>query len=66
MALPHQVGLSITYDGTATKASDSAASGSAGSSSTAGGGTHTVVPGDTLWALLRRTRCPDTSPKSTL
>ena len=54
MALPHQVGLSITYDGTATKASDSAASGSAGSSSTAGGGTHTVVPGDTLWDLARK------------
>lgn len=50
MALPHQVGLTIIYDGT-TQASKNAASNSAGGSQ---GGTYTVVAGDTLWAIAKK------------
>ena len=46
MALPHQVGLDIEYDGTVKQVETK------GSSS--GGGTHTVVSGDTLWALAKK------------
>ena len=46
MALPHQVGLKIEYDGTVKK--------SAAQSGGAGGGTYTVVAGDTLWAIAKK------------
>lgn len=51
MALPHQVGLSISYDGTVQQAqtTQSTSGGSGGS-----GGTHTVVAGDTLWAIAKK------------
>lgn len=48
MALPRQVGLSITYDGTVqetvTETSESSASAT----------TYTVVSGDTLWAIAKK------------
>lgn len=47
MALPHQVGLSITYDGTTQQTVTVTNS----SSSSA---THTVVNGDTLWAIAKK------------
>ena len=50
MALPHQVGLTITYDGT-TQDSKNTVSSSAGGTA---GGTYTVVAGDTLWAIAKR------------
>lgn len=48
MALPRNVQISISYDGTATQ--------SITSTSTSGGGstTYTVVSGDTLWAIAKR------------
>ena len=46
MALPHQVGLTISYDGTAKKTVTETVSG--------GSGTYTVVSGDTLWAIAKR------------
>lgn len=46
MALPHQVGLEIEYDGTVKETVSKSSSG--------GGCTHTVVSGDTLWALAKR------------
>lgn len=51
MALPRQVGLTIRYDGTIQKAVTGSAS---GGSSGGGVGTHTVVSGDTLWALAKK------------
>lgn len=49
MALPHQVGLTIIYDGTATQTSETTAS-----SGTRGSGSpYEVQPGDTLWALAK-------------
>ena len=62
MALPHQVKLKITYDGTVQKAEentqnssskDKSASGGSGSSG-GSGGTHTVKAGDTLWAIAKQ------------
>jgi nucleoid-associated protein YgaU len=47
MALPHQVGLTITYDGTTAQASTQTVS-------SGGGGTYTVVAGDTLWSIAKR------------
>lgn len=47
MALPHQVGLTITYDGTAEQALTTTVS-------SGGGGTYTVVAGDTLWAIAKK------------
>lgn len=47
MALPHQVGLTITYDGTTAQASTKTVS-------NGGGGTYTVVAGDTLWSIAKR------------
>lgn len=53
MALPRQVGLTITYDGTVKKHGAENVSGvSEGGSSTAA--THTVVAGDTLWAIAKK------------
>jgi len=49
MALPHQVGLTITYDGTTTTTQTSTKTVSSG-----GGGTYTVVAGDTLWSIAKR------------
>lgn len=49
MALPHQVGLTIEYDGTATPATVSNGAGGAGTD----GKSHKVQPGDTLWALAK-------------
>lgn len=46
MALPHQVGLTISYDGTAKKTVTETVS--------SGSGTYTVVPGDTLWMIAKR------------
>lgn len=46
MALPHQVGLNIKYDGTVKEFVTQAVSGA--------GGTYTVVAGDTLWAIAKR------------
>lgn len=46
MALPHQVGLKIEYDGTVKEVSTKSAS--------SGSGTYTVVSGDTLWAIAKR------------
>lgn len=48
MALPHQVGLKIEYDGTVKKAAAQS------SSSGGAGGTYTVVAGDTLWAIAKK------------
>ena len=49
MALPHQVGITIKYDGTVqTVAVESG--GNAGGSA----GSYTVVSGDTLWAIAKR------------
>lgn len=51
MALPHQVGLTIEYDGTATQAvtaSENSTTVSPGSTS------YEVLPGDTLWALAKK------------
>lgn len=48
MALPHQVGLDIEYDGTVKEFVTQSVSGG----STAG--SYTVVPGDTLWAIAKR------------
>ena len=50
MALPRQVNLAITYDGTVVQAVTNTVSGGANT----GGGTHTVVSGDTLWAIAKR------------
>lgn len=47
MALPHQVGLTITYDGTIKEVVTE-------TTVSSGGGTYTVVSGDTLWALAKR------------
>lgn len=49
MALPHQVGLDIEYDGTVKEVVTQTVSGGGGS-----GGTYTVVPGDTLWAIAKK------------
>ena len=46
MALPHRVGLSISYDGTVQEVV--AVSGGAGANRT-----YTVQPGDTLWAIAK-------------
>lgn len=48
MALPHQVGLNIEYDGTVKEVVTQAVSGGGA------GGTYTVVPGDTLWAIANK------------
>lgn len=50
MALPHQVGLSISYDGTV----ETVTGGSSSGGSSGGGGTYTVVSGDTLWGIAKR------------
>ena len=47
MALPRQVGLEITYDGTVAQASSNAVS-------SGGGDTYTVKAGDTLWAISKK------------
>ena len=47
MALPRQVGIEITYDGTVAQTSGNAASSGEGS-------TYTVKAGDTLWALSKK------------
>lgn len=49
MALPHQVGLDIEYDGTVKEVVTQTVSGGGGSD-----GTYTVVPGDTLWAIAKK------------
>ena len=49
MALPHQVGLEITYDGTVSQTSAASARTVSG-----GGGTYTVKSGDTLWAIAKK------------
>lgn len=48
MALPHQVGLDIEYDGTVKEFVTQSVSGGSAA------GSYTVVPGDTLWALAKR------------
>ena len=48
MALPRQVGIEITYDGTAAQSS------SANAVSSGEGNTYTVNNGDTLWALAKK------------
>ena len=50
MALPHQVGLTITYDGTIQEA----ATGTGSGGSQGAGASHTVAAGDTLWALAKK------------
>lgn len=55
MALPHQVSLSISYDGTVQQAvSQSAAGGGNGGSGSGGDATYTVVSGDCLWNIAKR------------
>ena len=49
MTLPRQVGLKIEYDGTIKQIVSGIVSNTGGS-----GGTYTVVPGDTLWALAKK------------
>lgn len=50
MALPRQVGLTITYDGTVQSTAEESVS----SSAETAGATHTVVAGDTLWAIAKK------------
>lgn len=51
MALPHQVRLAITYDGTAgNKSAGSGNNGGSGKAET----TYTVVSGDTLWGIAKK------------
>lgn len=53
MALPHQVRLAITYDGTVKQTTTAALTG--GMSGTGGeGSTYTVVSGDNLWTIARK------------
>ena len=49
MALPHQVGLAITYDGTVKETATTSST-----ASKTGNLTHKVVSGDTLWALAKK------------
>lgn len=50
MDLPRQVKLEIAYDGTAVQAVSTVS----GGADHTGGGTHTVVSGDTLWAIAKK------------
>lgn len=52
MALPHQVGLEIIYDGTVKQGTATATQNV--TISKKGGGTYTIVSGDTLWSLAKR------------
>lgn len=54
MALPHQVGLTITYDGTVQEVVNASGNGDASGTGNGSSGTYTVVPGDTLWAIAKR------------
>lgn len=54
MALPHQIGLIITYDGTVQSVASGSAAGSASGSASGTDGRYTVVAGDTLWALAKK------------
>lgn len=49
MALPHQVGLTIEYEGTTQTVTASG-----GSTGTTGSNTHKVQSGDTLWAIAKK------------
>lgn len=52
MALPRQVGLEVTYDGTATKSTTKTVTKTVAKST--GGTTYTVKSGDTLWAIAKK------------